>query len=671
MHTFGNFPCVLVSYISPFLQFMLPGNYTSNQYVAMVRGLDPCILGQLSPLITKYVSSNSYENYTSYHKHFFKHRMPFNVIFGNYEHIVNLLTQFEPISYTPYTLYFVISYISSSEKSKSKSAKEARIFYEKGYYESRQLSWRQPQPATKIILEVEKQNLETYKVTPYLTCLKYCNLKNFPQGSITTNPLQLHRLLFRKTTSPRAIMKALVYQTFTDYFQRFPWEHRGLACYQAVGKNKFMMYCGYEIMATIYLAQLHNFTLHILNVADPREVRSVKFFVQTVMYTLNGQAASQTMYSGPHWNKPLSGYILSKHNWEHLLYCKRGDTRKTKKFTIDPLVWTTPFDIDIWIAVSLLIVTGALAFAVDFRKSLWDIAMVTVWIRKGIFMVGVFCGDSCEPIECRRRLLYLWILYCVFFSDSLYENIITSLAIAPDKPQVYQTIKQLLDNDYKILWFDSENNFNGTVKLLEYKFREMGYFHQIRESFKLYPPGQPLPNYSLLANLDGKNKYAKIVPATILHFMQHSNQKEVVQQTKDFRALCHYIPEPLMPGLRFWDVTAINRHWIKETMQIFLESGLAAKWDAWVEWAAQNNNRDQIDRKLLIVDNFSLDSMDTIVFQKFLAILILWGILIVATCVVFALERILNSSWEGISIYLKKGCTLGLLKFYSFRKNQH
>jgi len=120
------------------------------------------------------------------------------------------------------------------------------------------------------------------------------------------------------------------------------------------------------------------------------------------------------------------------------IYCKCSLDRKSFSF----LFWTVPLDPETWgfLLISILALIGLLKGA---------------WFE----VYAIMMRQDCRILE-RHKPLVFFILAAVVFTYG-YEGVISSFLTIPPPIIIYDTLKELIDQNYKILGFSLDEETSG------------------------------------------------------------------------------------------------------------------------------------------------------------------------------------------------------------------
>lgn len=196
-------------------------------------------------------------------------------------------------------------------------------------------------------------------------------------------------------------------------------------------------------------------------------------------------------------------------------------------------------------------------------------------------LVAASLGNNLQvAFSSQNNAKFTHFIFLAFFVRSIFENMITSILIIPDKPSLYRSLKDMLDDGLKIV----------DHKRPDY----VEYFYML--DFQLAGISSYLLNYFILinGNDDVKSrlhylaspqgeKYAALMSSSSLEEDHYRYSMEVVNSSGQLDVSCNYLEKPLNPNFIFWLSKMTNEHWILETLQRIRDVGLDYAWDNWVK----------------------------------------------------------------------------------------
>jgi hypothetical protein len=294
------------------------------------------------------------------------------------------------------------------------------------------------------------------------------------------------------------------------------------------------------------------------------------------------------------------------------LYCNFDPHRSLQ---INFSAWWEPFRPEIWLCLLTAFVT--ISIAMEYIASFGFLQSVSL---------------ACEPLQIVRSVLrqddlkrnLLLVMFCFIMMKltSLYENIITSQLIVPDKEIVYKTFVELVENHYE---FQSSFNIETLTPTIQsylnrinksITFSEMK-FERVKSSFK----------FDIVANSSLRKSYLNYNTENLWYYhIQYLNQK--------YSYSCHTVVEPLSTKLSFMDFHNFLTHVQMNVMLKLRDHGFLAWWkhletfSIAMMYSMQNRNRTiSEDYSESFISNLNIVPVYTV-----------WMSLLIGSMIVFTVE---------------------------------
>lgn len=243
---------------------------------------------------------------------------------------------------------------------------------------------------------------------------------------------------------------------------------------------------------------------------------------------------------------------------------------------------------------------------------------------------GLILGEESFP---RKGLRFY--ASVAFFGAAIclvYGNVITSLAIIPTPPFMYNSFGEIVAANFKILFVDPyhifRTEFISTFRYYGYSESDLNNTAQILENVELVP--------TWLAKT-GEQRYCTELDTSTIDYQKSlfANEIEsiVFNEGRNYSVHCHNIKEHYQTLFLSWSVFTVNRHWIMKSMQRMHDAGLRELWRRWSLWAAMND-----EHLLSELHTKDVHPPDIITIQKLLAVIILCSGTIVVAGLIFAFE---------------------------------
>ncbi|CAL8117283.1 unnamed protein product [Orchesella dallaii] len=347
------------------------------------------------------------------------------------------------------------------------------------------------------------------------------------------------------------------------------------------------MFCPNSILIPLYLAQVHNFTPQLYS---PQVDNGNKDYYE------NGQLV-QTSVPLELYYEPGSTYP-SEQSKRFLIYCTAppktefstsSDVRDWLKSNY--LIWTVPFQKDVWIYILVLLTSFSIFISRNGRKqSVYHLP--TTFLSQWLGIFSLFLHQYTRVSNLDDKIVMVLAVAGMVIAW-MYENMLTSSVTVPlSEEKVIEDLKELVERNYKILWYPKIEPLNPLM-LYESSFKAAGLSHRINDAFIAVKDRFPdtvndaklirLTSYKRAIITDGKI-YRYLKPLTF----------ELRRQSGTQKSNCQYVRETFHKETFFWYLITTNREWLLKTLQRFKDNGLAEQWDKWRAWSFKLVSRNLI-----------------------------------------------------------------------------
>ncbi|CAL8137228.1 unnamed protein product [Orchesella dallaii] len=462
-----------------------------------------------------------------------------------------------------------------------------------------------PSPLERIVASIE-----TVEYFPYNLQL----FSSFLKEGLLENPSVFHKLHFWNGNQIQIDCGA--HPRYPIYFKNYPDRY---SCSKMALNAKFneSFICTYDILTTIYLAEVHNLSLTIIDPGNPTESIKLKqhFTFQFVIQSAN--------YVGSH-NLPYfyeTGFDVSYYQSQQLIYCSRIVYRR---FSIQYSMWIQPFSLVTWTFVFGSISLGSFVLIRGGKGG-------GIWVKIHA-IVALFTGHD-VPVGKRSGKGFIVLLFSAMLITSLYSNEITSYLVVPPPETIYRNLKQILGARFQIL-FQKWNNDIDPRDIYESDFKRSGMFHKINESFHIANNVvENTVSAKYLSMID--KKYAALVDESIAEQMAHTFHRIILKLFNFPNAKCRIVDEKLRTAPMLRVFYTVNRKWLMVTLQRMKSGGLDKAWAAWTKWYFYWQ-----EQKYVNSNGRGIKSTALILFPNILPILLGWIIMVlVAFCLVLYERR--------------------------------
>ncbi|CAL8083952.1 unnamed protein product [Orchesella dallaii] len=205
-------------------------------------------------------------------------------------------------------------------------------------------------------------------------------------------------------------------------------------CFVAVLNAKYRIapFCNYDIMTTIYLEEVHNLTLHLINSLTVFGENYTKVIEKSPQFITKTELITTVPNS-------TYGFSFSGHYSEQLMYCNRVGGIKKGLLNLDYAVWTQPFSYEIWSIILPILFIGCVLCTKQ-----------KTFVVIGLTLVALITRQSIRVGNRQRKIFIVLELFTLILSI-IWGNGIVSLIVAPPTPRHMETLKEFIENGFKIL----------------------------------------------------------------------------------------------------------------------------------------------------------------------------------------------------------------------------
>ncbi|CAL8097928.1 unnamed protein product, partial [Orchesella dallaii] len=295
-----------------------------------------------------------------------------------------------------------------------------------------------------------------------------------------------------------------------------------------------------------------------------------------------------------------------------VMYCPKikADGRFIKTFG----TWYRPFSVGVWITALTFVFSGIVALVTHNNynhvdRVLNQLVTYFLWVS----------GGNIRP----RHVIVTWTV--VFILSQLYVNGLTSLVTVATLQQGFKSLKDFIDNNYKIVFVQPL-----TPMTVEELFDEEFKLHHlpIKKAFKVLKinyTNKEILNHSMKDDA----KIGLLVATSRLkyHILYYNN---FIHQNFSESYTCLGIDQTFRARQHHWYLKIESYHWLMISMQRLVQSGLSYRWDEWSIWHGL------LKEKLL--GQKTSTGPQYVDFGKVLALLIFLCCCMLISIVVFCLE---------------------------------
>ncbi|CAL8124528.1 unnamed protein product [Orchesella dallaii] len=295
-----------------------------------------------------------------------------------------------------------------------------------------------------------------------------------------------------------------------------------------------------------------------------------------------------------------------------ILYCPSGPENYIESLEFS--MWHQPFSLDIWL-ISMIFTVGFVALCCFTAKSL------THCISELVEYISVVLGQG-RSMQAR----YLVIICSMMFLCNLYANDLTSIVTVRLPPKGHRTVKELLNDNYKIAILKSDL-WNSIRKQYGTDFKYLGIPELIGKAFVVMNNISYVDGIIEMMGNKGTRLAVTFDYSTSKSFVP-SIRKDLKKKDKSFN--CFVLEQRLRRRQFLWEFLTENQYWLEVTLGRILASGLYFKWDEWAVWFSVVRNK--------LHEQETSPKSDYVNIMKFLSVFCIWIGLISSWLTVFWVE---------------------------------
>ncbi|CAL8121093.1 unnamed protein product [Orchesella dallaii] len=283
-------------------------------------------------------------------------------------------------------------------------------------------------PAMKIVVNIPCSICNLSETEIRVICNGYC------KGQITSlhrfsmfhqSLLKTHRNLFRNAN--RKLIPSMADDMFIN-FKKYVDPKRCLKREEFLRSS-----CRTEKMSVLILNEVHNITLNLSRSTGDAlmkyKVTNVHTPIEHIVFAVHFQA--------PGLPRPFAQQLyFNRYDTTSLLYCEK---QKKVGISVHVQVWYEPFSPGLWFGFLSVLCFVAILLKLEFKLNGSSFEMLKLFSL-------VFGQGGLE----RKR--YFIIACGITFLCLLYENSLLSLITVVPQPKSFETLRNLLDAGFKIMW---------------------------------------------------------------------------------------------------------------------------------------------------------------------------------------------------------------------------
>lgn len=161
-----------------------------------------------------------------------------------------------------------------------------------------------------------------------------------------------------------------------------------------------------------------------------------------------------------------------------------------------------------------------------------------------------------KSIPSNKSRMYIYLVLGALMLWAVYENEITSLAIVNPAPKSIQSLKEVLDQGYKILVVHLHYYQLFEVHLDEFNYkRKLNNSLVVKESLSLGNRSE----YAYWLSSKRKHKYAMQTDTGFSTRNKLETQKLLREVHQEMESNCFVVPQEFRSTIYFWEIYMVNR----------------------------------------------------------------------------------------------------------------
>lgn len=468
-------------------------------------------------------------------------------------------------------------------------------------------------PAIKIKIVVTDQ-IETIELI-FRCCVEEDQMsRDTPTVSMLMNPRRFHRNFFWGCGGRK--INTFSSSNEKDIAFEYNYNDPGI-CIENVAtanNNYDTKNCHSFLMIPMVLGKVHNFTLKLIDSFDEdfaTAVKSEEKITHNSMFTKIITPVARLFFGGSSEYYPVYCGKVSRH-----LEGPLGDYQ----------VWTNAFSVKVWLIhlAWVLIMIYLLG---------WTGSRRTQFLREFYNVYSLGIGQELQAVSSpTNKPCQFLIMFFGFVIRNFYENTITSILVAPERPALYQNLSDLILDDVKIF-----NLPEGNEDILQSDFDRAGVLDKLGSSLMYYKI-EDENDESVLHFLQPSNKvkHAFLSQARGIKRTEYTTTLFIANYSQDDGVSCHALRDGVNKQFGFWEILLTNVEYLRLTMQRISDAGLDSAWDRW----AQDLEFLESKIKFRRVEQTLIGGMtnDVINLEKIRFALIICSIMSVASAMLFIAE---------------------------------
>jgi len=468
-------------------------------------------------------------------------------------------------------------------------------------------------PALKVVLHLPFY-LESFldEISVSFICRGYCKMPPVPIRNsfllqrYSKSLVDIHSSPFKNSNGKviPSLAEDIFGYTLTPYLGL---ENQGV-CLALV--KRLQGHCRTDIMTFLTVGQTLNATMFLYRVANIglalHQADRVSTYIDHVVF-----AASPGLSNYP--RSLMSQLLFNKFGSTCLQYCdKNGHDR----FHVGYMVWYEPLSSDIW------------KYIVAVFISIWIVLLLDPKVKNAVtatpmFIISALGQGNWHP---RRYLVIASGLTYLYF---MYENSLLSIITVVSPPKVLETLRELLDAGFKIIWLVKLAPGIQPFTYYDIEFQINKLLPRVNDSFFMLENVTQM--HEIVETMEtSKQKLAMTNEISLADYILKDARNELLSKWPSVQ--CFTLKQTLNRRAFFWKVNTENSYWIQKILMKIVESGLSIQWDEWSNWSAAKRFRVPSAAPATGLQP------DYIVLDKILAVMVAWSVLLLMSVIMFCWE---------------------------------